>query len=118
VNDAFGHHYGDLLLKAVGCRLRNTLRASDTVARLGGDEFAVLLLGANESGANEVASKLLTAMELPFVLEGQLFRVDTSIGIVVYPTHGQDPTTLLQHADAAMYTAKRTNGRRVVYQLG
>lgn len=115
INDVFGHHAGDLLLQAVGPRLRAELRASDTVARLGGDEFAILLPGTDEAGAARVAGKLLTALEQPLAIEGQTFRPETSLGIVAYPCHGQDPRVLLRRADAAMYTAKRAGRGSAVF---
>jgi diguanylate cyclase (GGDEF)-like protein len=107
VNDTLGHYYGDVLLRQVGERLRDGLRASDTVARLGGDEFAVLLPGADLEGAHWAADKLLNILEHPFELEGQLLDVRVSIGIALYPDHGADAETLLRRADVAMYVAKR-----------
>jgi diguanylate cyclase (GGDEF)-like protein/PAS domain S-box-containing protein len=107
VNDTFGHHYGDILLKQVGPRLRGALRESDTVARLGGDEFAVILAGCDAESGKLTAAKLLKALEEPFVVEGQALNVSGSIGIVTYPDHGQDVETLMRRADVAMYTAKR-----------
>jgi len=111
VNDTLGHHYGDQLLVQVGQRLQAALRAVDTVARLGGDEFAVLLPRvATGEGALAVAGKLQAAMEAPFVLEGLSLEVEASIGVALYPEHGNDPEELLQHADIAMYVAKDTPG--------
>jgi diguanylate cyclase (GGDEF)-like protein len=109
VNDTFGHHYGDLLLQEAASRLHQTLRGSDTVARLGGDEFAMLLPGTDESGAIQAAEKVVAALEQPFVLEGRSLDVGVSIGIALCPQHGEDPSALLQAADAAMYLAKRGN---------
>ena len=107
VNDTFGHHYGDLLLQEAASRLRQTLRGSDTVARLGGDEFAMLLPGTDERGAIQAAEKVVSALERPFDLEGRLLDVGISIGIALYPLHGEDTSALLQSADVAMYRAKR-----------
>jgi diguanylate cyclase (GGDEF)-like protein len=110
VNDTLGHHYGDQLLAQVGRRLRAALRDVDTVARLGGDEFAVLLprIGTTE-GAVAVANKLQAALQEPFELEGLSLDVEASIGVALYPEHGNDPDELLQHADIAMYVAKDTH---------
>lgn len=116
VNDALGHHIGDLLLQEVSKRLDGTvLRESDTVARLGGDEFAVLLPMSDIKGAERVAQKLLDVLEQPILLEGHQLVVGASIGIAGYPEHGQDVSTLLRHADMAMYAAKRDRKGFVVY---
>jgi diguanylate cyclase (GGDEF)-like protein len=116
VNDTLGHHYGDQLLIQVGQRLQAALRQVDTVARLGGDEFAVLLPRvATAEGAVAVASKLQAALEEPFLLEGLTVDVEASIGVALYPDHGNDPEELLQHADIAMYTAKETHAGFVLF---
>jgi diguanylate cyclase (GGDEF)-like protein/PAS domain S-box-containing protein len=115
VNDTYGHHYGDLLLQEVGSRLKKTLRDSDTVARLGGDEFAVILPAVDAMGAQLAASKMVSALEQPFFLEGQNFAVGCSIGIAVFPEHGENANTLLRRADVAMYVAKRGNTGFSVY---
>ena len=107
VNDTLGHHHGDLLLIQVGQRLARALREADTVARLGGDEFAVLLPGATAEGAGAVADKLRVALQQPLSIGGITLDLDASIGIAVYPEHGNDPAELLQHADVAMYGANR-----------
>ncbi|HZU14909.1 MAG TPA: EAL domain-containing protein [Chloroflexota bacterium] len=108
INDTFGHHSGDLLLKEVARRLCAALREADTVARLGGDEFAILLEETDSLAAEAVARKVLAAVAQPYTLDG--FRVDvkTSIGIALYPEHGGDRETLLRRADVAMYVAKRS----------
>jgi diguanylate cyclase (GGDEF)-like protein/PAS domain S-box-containing protein len=117
VNDTFGHHYGDLLLKQVGARLRSSLRETDTVARLGGDEFAVLLPTCSEvSGARLAAAKLLAALEQPFLVEGETLHISGSMGVVLYPDHGDDVQTVMRRADVAMYTAKRDGEGYSVYQ--
>ncbi|MBI4492245.1 MAG: EAL domain-containing protein [Chloroflexi bacterium] len=118
VNDTLGHHAGDVVLQQVGQRLQGTLRTSDTVARLGGDEFAVILPTAgNMASATVAASKLLHALEQPFAVEGQSLDVGASIGIALYPEHGQDAETLLRRADIAMYVAKRTGSGYALYAL-
>ena len=123
VNDGFGHQVGDLLLQEVGARLRGVLRESDTVARLGsdaiaslegkmvarlgGDEFAAILPRLNSiDDASAVARKLLLSMQEPFPIRGHAISIGISIGIALYPQHGQDIDTLMQRADAAMYFAK------------
>jgi diguanylate cyclase (GGDEF)-like protein/PAS domain S-box-containing protein len=108
VNDSFGHHFGDMLLKQVAFRLRNQIGPDDTVARLGGDEFAVVV--PNVSDSNDVAAvsrRILNTLQQPFVVEGQVLEVGGSIGIAMYPTHGADSRTLMRRADVAMYAAKQ-----------
>jgi diguanylate cyclase len=107
INDTFGHNYGDELLAQVGPRLGGVLREVDTVARLGGDEFAVLLPDIHTvEDATAVATKLAAVLETPFQVEGVVLDVEASIGVVLSGEHGEDATTLLQHADIAMYVAK------------
>ncbi len=108
VNDNLGHHVGDLLLRAVGPRLRGPLRDTDLVARLGGDEFAILLPAPTTlASAATVAERLVDAINEPFMIDGMRLELGVSIGIAVCPDHGDDQETLLQNADIAMYKAKR-----------
>lgn len=109
VNDTLGHHFGDYVLQQVGKRLSEALRETDTVARLGGDEFAVLIPQADAEDARSCAEKLLAALDVAIPVNGMSISVKTSIGIALYPLHGKDAETLLQHADVAMYQAKRNN---------
>lgn len=106
VNDAFGHHIGDLLLKDVAQRLRGSLRSEDTVARIGGDEFVLLVELAEPEDAMTVASQQVNLLAQPFQLSGQELRIAASIGIALYPGDGSSQQELLRNADAAMYHAK------------
>jgi len=108
VNDSMGHAAGDRLLKAVAARIVTSVRESDTVARLGGDEFTVVLEDVHDPAeADAVARKLLQAFSTPLDIDGRHEMViSPSIGISLYPEHGQVPTDLLKHADTAMYYAK------------
>ena len=107
VNDTLGHASGDELLKQVGLRLEESLRESDTVARLGGDEFGVLLPKVVDAeAAVAVARNLRTTLEEPFTIHGLALQMEASIGIALYPDHGNDVQSLLQRADVAMYVAK------------
>ncbi|MBW8758043.1 MAG: EAL domain-containing protein [Burkholderiales bacterium] len=106
INDTLGHSVGDALLGEVARRLQGTLREVDTVARLGGDEFAVLLPGADASGAELVASKLLERLAEPCMVQGHELSMTMSIGIACYPSDGDDYEILSRNADTAMYRAK------------
>jgi diguanylate cyclase (GGDEF)-like protein/PAS domain S-box-containing protein len=107
VNDTLGHDAGDLLLKAVSGRLKETIRDSDTVARVGGDEF-ILVLDNIESDANasRVADKIISALAQPFLLMEQSVHIGGSIGISMFPENADSPAKLVKQADAAMYLAK------------
>jgi diguanylate cyclase (GGDEF)-like protein/PAS domain S-box-containing protein len=115
VNDTLGHHHGDLLLREVGARIRAVLRESDTAARLGGDEFAVLLPRADADEAELAARRLLEALTVPFSIDGHPVDIGASVGVALFPEHGDDPGTLLRRADVAMYVAKRGQTELSVY---
>lgn len=116
VNDTLGHDYGDHLLAQIGPRLTRALRDCDMVTRLGGDEFSVLLPTVDGvEAAVAVAERLRTALVEPFPLGGVDVEVEASIGVVVSGEHGEDTTTLLRHADVAMYVAKKQHIGVFVY---
>jgi diguanylate cyclase (GGDEF)-like protein/PAS domain S-box-containing protein len=107
VNDTMGHYVGDLLIQAVGQRLTNLLRKGDTVARIGGDEFILLLPSLQErDNASRVAEKILQVFSEPFALDNHQIRITPSIGIAIYPEHGDNMDLLLKNSDIAMYSAK------------
>lgn len=115
VNDALGHPVGDALLRIAASRLRLTLRDVDTLARVGGDEFVAVLPGAvDEIEIHNVARRMISAMQLPFEINGNSLYVSTSIGAAVYPIHGDSDVKLLAHADTAMYRAKETGKARCI----
>ena len=108
VNATLGHYVGDKLLQEVATRIRDVARDSDTVARLGGDEFAqVMPTGATVAGAIRAAEKAIDALRTPIDVDGHHLATGISIGIAVFPLHGEDSSTLMRHADTAMYAAKR-----------
>jgi diguanylate cyclase (GGDEF)-like protein len=110
INDTFGHQHGDELLRQVGARLATAVRDVDTVARLGGDEFGVLVIDVGgATDAHQVATQLRDALEAPFHVAGVDLDVEASVGLVVSGDNGTDASTLLQHADIAMYVAKARN---------
>jgi diguanylate cyclase (GGDEF)-like protein/PAS domain S-box-containing protein len=113
VNDTAGHAAGDRLLQQVSHRFREAVRSGDTVGRLGGDEFALILSELNNSKeADAAAQKLMRVLDEPFEVDGNEVFVTASAGISLFPVDGEDPDTLIKHADTAMYRAKeagRTN---------
>ncbi|MDO8454912.1 MAG: diguanylate cyclase [Sulfurimonas sp.] len=119
VNDTLGHEVGDALLKEVSSRLKECLREADTVARLGGDEFAIVLHEIKSvNDAVEVAQKIIQKVSEPFKVGETTLIPSTSIGISIYPEHGDDGDKLLKLADKAMYVAKqRKNGTCELFDL-
>jgi diguanylate cyclase len=116
INDSFGHHIGDALLREIGPRIRQVVRRGDLVARLGGDEFAVLLQGANTSKAAAVAQRLSSLLEEPIDVGAASLHVGASIGVALAPDHAQTSGDLLRCADIAMYRAKNERGSFDVYE--
>jgi diguanylate cyclase (GGDEF)-like protein len=115
INDTLGHQAGDAVLEELASRLKGVGRASDTVARLGGDEFALVLLGAPDgASALFVADRIRRALDTPFSIDGLSLELETSIGIAVFPEHGDDIESLLRHADIALYASKEAHAP-VVY---
>ncbi len=107
VNDSFGHAAGDDVIRQVAQRLREEARNEDTVSRVGSDQFLVLMEGANSSNdCVALAMRIIEAAKVPFRIAERKIQISVSIGVVVYPDHGE-PTKLLAQADAAMQVAKR-----------
>lgn len=107
INDTLGHHVGDGLLIHIAERLKSSVRASDFVARLGGDEFVIVLTELdNLTSIANIADKVLRHVGEQYNVDGYSLHSTPSIGIAVFPNDGEDPVTLLRHADAAMYHAK------------
>jgi diguanylate cyclase (GGDEF)-like protein len=118
VNDTLGHRSGDLLLQQISTRIQATVRESDTVARLGGDEFGVLLPKVvDRRAASNVADKVRKELERSFMVKGLILDIEASMGIALYPEHGSDAETLIQHADVAMYAAKEEHSHFEFYAL-
>jgi diguanylate cyclase (GGDEF)-like protein len=117
VNDTFGHQSGDQLLKEVGTHLVAPLRESDTVARLGGDEFAILAPAvAGPVGALAIAERAIEDLQQPHQVSGVEVDVGASIGVALFPHHGEDVDALLRCADIALYVSK-TTGAPSLYAL-
>jgi diguanylate cyclase (GGDEF)-like protein/PAS domain S-box-containing protein len=107
VNDSLGHLVGDTLLQTIARRITESLRTTDMVARFGGDEFIVLLPRTlQRMDAEEVAQKLLAAIEVPVNADGRLISVTPSIGMSMFPHDGETADDLIKNADTAMYLAK------------
>lgn len=107
INDVFGHAAGDAVLKSVGARVSGLLKEDDVLARLGGDEFAIIRRGpCRPEDLAQLGERILAAFSSEFDLEDQSTRVGASIGIALYPGDGDNPSTLLRNADAALYRAK------------
>ena len=116
VNDTLGHQVGDRLLAVVAQRIQGALRPNDMVARLGGDEYAILLDPVRSSDAAvEVAQRVRQALTRPFHVEGMLFELEASIGVAVFPEHGEDVDPIVRRADVAMYLAKEERTGVEVY---
>jgi diguanylate cyclase (GGDEF)-like protein len=118
VNDSLGHHAGDELLRLEARRLRESVPGEGTLlVRLGGDEFAVFLLGVGQTVAEQVALGIRDALKTAFVLEDVSVMINASIGVALAPHHGSDISSLLRHADIAMYRAKAQHTGHSVFLL-
>jgi diguanylate cyclase (GGDEF)-like protein/PAS domain S-box-containing protein len=106
INDSFGHHVGDGLLKEVAKRLLSSVRESDVVARLGGDEFVVVLNKVDISMVGKLAEKIRNALAQAYDIEGHELHSTPSIGVATFPDDGANSDTLMKNADTAMYCAK------------
>ncbi len=109
VNDTLGHHYGDVLLKAVAGRVRELVGPDELVARFGGDEFAIILSGKTRGELGAIADRIITALREPFDLEGHRLIIGASVGISI-ANDSSDPATLTKNADIALYRAKGAGG--------
>jgi diguanylate cyclase (GGDEF)-like protein len=116
VNDALGHVVGDRLLGAVALRLRECIGGDGFVARLGGDEFAVLAPRLmDHTAATVLAERVADALSEPVTLDGLPLDVTAAIGVAIHPEHGHDSTSLLRHAEVAMYDAKDRAATYAIY---
>lgn len=116
VNDSLGHAAGDKLLQEVSLRLSNCVRKTDIVARLGGDEFTIILSNINEQqNIDNIAQKIIKALEEPFIINDNTVNISGSIGITMYPQDGLNVEVLLKNADQAMYFSKEDGRNRYHY---
>ncbi|NRB40131.1 MAG: diguanylate cyclase [Pseudomonadales bacterium] len=117
VNDTYGHHAGDILLKEIARRLGLVLRVSDTVARLGGDEFSLILLGIHlPEDIVRIMDKVQATISEPIDIgDGKMVTVHASSGVSIYPDHSHDIDDLCRFADVTMYKAKEQHNTYVVF---
>lgn len=108
INDSLGHIVGDELLQKVSARLIDCIREGDTLARFGGDEFTFILprLNNSQEDASKLATKILKSVKRPFIVDNRELYISASIGIAIYPQHGENHESLIKHADVAMYHVK------------
>lgn len=110
VNDQFGHDVGDKLLQEVAKRLSSGIRQMDTITRLGGDEFVILLEHlANTHRIGQLIPQISQAICAPYTINGHQIHIGVSVGLAIYPENGTDAKSLINHADQAMYSMKKTN---------
>lgn len=115
INNTVGPQHGDLLLQQIGPRLKNVLHENDILFRIGGQDFAVLLLRIKRSQhVNNVAEKIIKALESPFIIENIPIDVEVNIGIAVYPDHGTTTDLLMQRANIAL-NANKQSGDYIIY---
>jgi diguanylate cyclase (GGDEF)-like protein/PAS domain S-box-containing protein len=118
VNDQFGHETGDQLLTKVASMLRAIVRGTDTAFRIGGDEFTVIFeMGTGAATAQMVAERIIVALKSLVIVNGHAVVTGASVGIALYPEHGQTVDELVQRADTAMYAAK-SSGRNQLAMSG
>lgn len=109
VNDSLGHDAGDILLQMVADRLVDAVRQEDTVARMGGDEFVIGLWETSDAdGVATLVSKIIQAVSQPYLIQGRDVSMTTSIGVSMYPLHGEEAETLMKRADLALHEAKHS----------
>jgi diguanylate cyclase (GGDEF)-like protein/PAS domain S-box-containing protein len=107
INDSLGHSFGDLILQQVASRLKREIREEDTVARVGGDEFLIVLTNVvSEAEVETIATRIVNSLSGEFAVQGRSLRISCSLGVSIFPRHGEDAETLIKNADAAMYSAK------------
>ena len=117
INDTYGHEYGDQLLVEATERMQANLRETDLVARLGGDEFVILLeMISVPEKAIDIANEVIQSVSLPYEINNKTLTIGTSIGVSLYPQHDDEAGGLLKKADKALYTAKESRGKAILYQ--
>ena len=108
INDTLGHDVGDLLLKESVARVQMLIRENDIFARIGGDEFVLVLTNIDRNYISKIAAKVVSSLKAPFLINKDIIKISTSVGIAVFPEDGSNIDTLLKNADQAMYNTKST----------
>ncbi len=113
INDVYGHESGDAVLRVIVQRLKRRLRTEDVIVRIGGDEFVVILtdLADQSSFVSSAVHRLYRSLDVEFGIGSHTFHVSVSMGVSMYPEHGRDFASLIQAADRAMYTVKKSGGK-------
>lgn len=113
VNETMGHFAGDTLVQRIGSRLTDTVDSKNTVARMGGDEFGLILenLDTNDN-ASGICEDIIESFKAPFTLKGKKVFLTPSMGVALFPSHGDSPEELIRHADLAMYESKAAGGNQ------
>jgi diguanylate cyclase (GGDEF)-like protein/PAS domain S-box-containing protein len=112
INDSLGHDAGDEVIRLAAQRIGENVRSADTLARLGGDEFVLLIENTHRHDALLTVERITRSLSETFMLRGNLLSSTASIGIAMFPGDGEDSATLMRHADAAMYRAKKAGRAR------
>lgn len=115
INEALGHDRGDLLLKKIARRFERNMKSDETLARLGGDEFVIILPGSDEAKSMKRAREVRSELDDVFNIVNTKISVSASLGVSVFPDQGGDASSLLSHADSAMYAAKNSNAGLCFY---
>jgi diguanylate cyclase (GGDEF)-like protein/PAS domain S-box-containing protein len=116
INDSLGHSFGDLLLQQVANRLQNEIRQEDTVARVGGDEFLIVLTNVESlAEVDAIAKRVVNSVMGEFSIQGRSINITCSLGVSIFPEHGEDGEALTKNADAAMYFAKEHGGNALSF---
>jgi len=115
INDTLGHDKGDILLNKIARRFEQDIKPHETLARLGGDEFIIVLPAHDQAKTVARAEKFMQSLKQDFVIDGNHIVINASVGIAVYPQHGDQFSSLLKHADVAMYDAKSSSMHVSVY---
>ncbi|MAZ89555.1 MAG: GGDEF domain-containing protein [Cellvibrionaceae bacterium] len=117
INDTIGHHFGDLLLKQIACRMEALRLANAFYARVGGDEFTILLSNVAPEEIPPLAQQCIQLFDRPFTIEGIHLDVDASFGLAIYPNHSDSAYGMMQCADIALYKAKGTHHKLIEYDV-
>ena len=115
INELLGEANGDQMIRLVGQRLGKAVRESDTIARVGADQFLILLNNIDENQVLQVAQKIMRCLQESFDIGDHNLFVRSNLGIALYPQHGEDEQTLIQHAEIALRVAKKANTDVIVY---